>query len=582
MASLRDGSFSGAISDLADSPSGRNLSEMADRVERADRAMRIEMDVGAGPPDAPHGAAPPRLTELGRVDSNRFGDDDRDDATAANIGADERAKIDDDILGDLGLADFMLLAYTISNIYQRHKARSRKSKSLAGDNEVVGHDETLLFIVVALYAISVLTLALTMMGGGILCRPTSVALGDFAKGLDGLGAGGHFEYGMDFINRVCETQIKLQASQLWPVFQMVTFLLLFFGAGVNSEFIRRYNRSHAIARGQYHSPLIGKEPVRAAEKEPGRFEAFFLKFMICKFLAIIVSAVMLAGFWYSLFSGYSEISRTTAADGTTTWSGGSLISRAGAMCDCNALSFEEPFDAAYRCHLMGEAQVHYLKFLVVFSSCLVLLVSVYQTAMMMSIHYAYRRWRVEYDEAQKSRITQGVPSEITPELTSMFKVTRGLVRMIMYYLKPTPPDGDLPGLISKAMFGLQPDADELANVSTKMLTEFATPQETSEMLMSMMRGVLGEHIGESEDVRKIVLATVTAWKDSSTQRYLKGIVDTINAIHRDADERQQSRMGTPSAARSGAGGYAPSSPRVRASDRSRADDPHTPRSNGEY
>ena len=156
-----------------------------------------------------------------------------------------------------------------------------------------------------------------------MCRPTSVALGDFAKGLDGLGAGGHFEYGMDFINRVCETQIKLQASQLWPVFQMVTFLLLFFGAGVNSEFIRRYNRSHAIARGQYHSPLIGKEPLRAAEKEPGRFEAFFLKFMICKFLAIIVSAVMLAGFWYSLFSGYSEISRTTAADGTTTWSGGS-------------------------------------------------------------------------------------------------------------------------------------------------------------------------------------------------------------------------------------------------------------------
>ena len=65
---------------------------------------------------------------------------------------------------------------------------------------------------------------------------------------------------------------------------------------------------------------------------------------------------------------------------------------------------------------------------------------------------------MEYDEAQKSRITQGVPSEITPELTSMFKVTRGLVRMIMYYLKPTPPDGDLPGLISKAMFGLQPDA----------------------------------------------------------------------------------------------------------------------------
>ena len=73
----------------------------------------------------------------------------------------------------------------------------------------------------------------------------------------------------------------------------------------------------------------------------------------------------------------------------------------------------------------------------------------------------------------------------------------------------------------------------MALISSKMLTEFASPTETSDMLMSFMKGVLGEHIGESDDVRKIVLATVTAWKDSSTQRYLKGIVDTINAIHRD-------------------------------------------------
>ena len=58
------------------------------------------------------------------------------------------------------------------------------------------------------------------------------------------------------------------------------------------------------------------------------------------------------------------------------------------------------------------------------------------------------------------------------------------------------------------------------------------------MLMHIMRGVLGEHIGNSDDVRGIVLATVTAWKDSSTQRYLKGIVDTINAIHRDGMDRR--------------------------------------------
>ena len=48
----------------------------------------------------------------------------------------------------------MLLAYTISNIYQRHRLRTKKAK--LDDSEVVGHDETLLFIVVAIYAIAVL------------------------------------------------------------------------------------------------------------------------------------------------------------------------------------------------------------------------------------------------------------------------------------------------------------------------------------------------------------------------------------------------------------------------------------------
>ena len=84
----------------------------------------------------------------------------------------------------------------------------------------------------------------------------------------------------------------------------------------------------------------------------------------------------------------------------------------------------------------------------------------------------------------------------------------------------------------------------MALISSKMLTEFASPTETSDMLMSFMKGVLGEHIGESDDVRKIVLATVTAWKDSSTQRYLKGIVDTINAIHRDEPRGRRRRSAT--------------------------------------
>ena len=64
----------------------------------------------------------------------------------------------------------------------------------------------------------------------------------------------------------CEREIKLRTSQFWPVFTMASFVLLFMGAGVNSVFIKRYNRYHAIARGQFHSPLVGNEPVRAVDR----------------------------------------------------------------------------------------------------------------------------------------------------------------------------------------------------------------------------------------------------------------------------------------------------------------------------
>jgi hypothetical protein len=136
-------------------------------------------------------------------------------------------------------------------------------------------------------------------------------------------------------------------------------------------------------------------------------------------------------------------------------SGGNLLTRSGAVCDGATLAFEEQFDAQYRCHLKGEAQMHYLKYLVLFSASLVVLVSIYQTIAMSLIHAGYLRWKlVHQTRAVAAQAANGkIPDGITPELSSMFKMTRGLVRLIMYYLKPTPPDGDLPGLIAKAVFG---------------------------------------------------------------------------------------------------------------------------------
>ena len=516
-------------------PSPQDLSESMTEAERGLMGMAVQFEEDAEEDDE-QGASFKSADDgrrslqklLTRSHSGRY-------ESTSSGDVDEREKIDDDLLGDLGLSDFMLLAYTISNIYQRHKVRSRAAK--LDDTQVVGHDETLLFVAIALYACAVLVLALNLMGGAIACRPTSVTLGAFASGSGGVSPGGHFEYGMDLVNRVCETQIKLETSQFWPVFTMVTFVLLFIGAGINAQFIKRYNRLHAIARGQYHSPLVGKDPVRKSEKVEGKFERFYLLFMIVKFIGIIIAGLMLAGFWYSILT-FARITSETV-NGVTTYSGGNLLTRHGAICDASKLDFEEAFDAQYRCHLKGEAQMHYLKYFVVMASVLVIVISVYCSVLMILMHKSYEAWKRQFDELQAKKKEQDLPPEsaLSPDQISMFKMTRGLVRLFMYYMKPTPPDGDLPSLIAKAMFGISPDEGELANISTKMLTEFASPTETSDMLMHVLRGALGDHIGESEDVRKIVLATVTAWKDSSTQRYLKGIVDTINAIHRDERDR---------------------------------------------
>jgi len=46
-----------------------------------------------------------------------------------------------------------------------------------------------------------------------------------------------------------------------------------------------------------------------------------------------------------------------------------------------------------------------------------------------------------------------VPADLSPDHTRMFKTTRGIIRMFIYYMKPTPAEGDMPSLISKAMFG---------------------------------------------------------------------------------------------------------------------------------
>ena len=147
-------------------PSSRELQASYDSASRLDRAMRIEMDAIGEDRDSLHGESGGEASNGAGADAQaglnqKSGSQKKSFGRAETIKfvqeSEEKDKIDDDLLGDLGLADFMLLAYTISNIYQRHRKRSQKTR--LDDSEVVGHDETLLFIVVAVYALAVLTMA---------------------------------------------------------------------------------------------------------------------------------------------------------------------------------------------------------------------------------------------------------------------------------------------------------------------------------------------------------------------------------------------------------------------------------------
>jgi 3'-phosphoadenosine 5'-phosphosulfate sulfotransferase len=49
-------------------------------------------------------------------------------------------------------------------------------------------------------------------------------------------------------------------------------------------------------------------------------------------------------------------------------------------------------------------------------------------------------WKRQSAILKAARKEQDLPDALNPEATSMFKMTRGIVRLIMYYMKPTPPE----------------------------------------------------------------------------------------------------------------------------------------------
>ena len=93
---------------------------------------------------------------------------------------------------------------------------------------------------------------------------------------------------MDLINRVCETQIKLETSQFWPIFTMVTFVYSSSAPGSTRSSSRGTIGFTPSREASTTRSLVGKDPVHKSEKVEGKFERFYLLFMIVKFIGIII------------------------------------------------------------------------------------------------------------------------------------------------------------------------------------------------------------------------------------------------------------------------------------------------------
>ena len=110
-------------------PSPQDLSDSMTEAERGLMGMAVQFEEDAEDDDeqgASFKSADDGRRSLRRVLTRSHSG--RYESTSSGD-VDEREKIDDDLLGDIGLSDFMLLAYTVSNIYQRHKVLAREPPS---------------------------------------------------------------------------------------------------------------------------------------------------------------------------------------------------------------------------------------------------------------------------------------------------------------------------------------------------------------------------------------------------------------------------------------------------------------------
>jgi len=423
------------------------------------------------------------------------------------------------------LGDWMNLAYTLSTMWKRLHPQQAYSRE---NHHADVYAEPALLATFALFVLSCLSLGLFLLVTRVSCRPIDTDALAFA-------AGPANYYGMQYVNNVCETELKVREDGGWT---LLAATLIAAGGGLlgaNQALLGRLNRLHAAARADWGAAAFAQEPPSEREAMEGRslFYAFARRALAAK---LAVAAGCCAAFtWFVARQESSSIGR--AADGSI--AGGSLLSRYGGECDGARIRWDDPFPGRFRCHIERESCMQYLKAFVYLLGTVLMLTQLGMCGTCFGFVKAFSD-DVRAEEAEAAAAEAAAAEEAaggegaeggvwrpTADEASLVRALRVSLKLGMGFLKHNPKEG-LPEMLAQIIVGKPPSRRDLAAMTGHLLSLKEAPSdEVADLLYCVLQQAMNGGIGGGDAVKDLLKAACIAWSDSERQLYMKGMLDIL-------------------------------------------------------
>ena len=248
---------------------------------------------------------------------------------------------------------------------------------------------------------------------------------------------------------------------------------------------------------------------------------------------------------FSYFLWLVELNSHVVRDASGANTGGSIVSKYGAVCDGSSIRYEDNFSERYRCHLVHEATMEYLKAFVYLTGGVMMLVLLAMLGTLAVFFYDYLDWRRALEAARRAPTSSSIDAATMLDAQvvdpSLVRSLRVLIRLAMGYFTAEPPEG-MPDLLAKVIIGKPPARDELAGMVGRLLSlDKPLPEEVTDVMYAVLQASMGRGVGDPGDFKELLLAAIMAYGDSERQSYMKGMLDVLK--HQNRAKRQTGGIG---------------------------------------